>query len=104
MEMLLSRAGLSFEVLSEVVLTGSFGAVLSPAVLKNVGIFNDNMVEITGFVREGALAGVERLLTESDGQARLESLAQKVQVIPLSGTPLFEKLFMANIDFPRGKA
>ena len=104
MEMLLSRAGLSFAALSQVVLTGSFGAVLSPAVLKNVGIFNDNMVKITGFVREGALAGVERLLVESDGQVRLESLAQKVQVIPLSGTPLFEKLFMANIDFPRERA
>lgn len=101
MEILLSRAGLTLESLSAVVLTGSFGAVLSPAVLKNVGIFSENMVRITGFIREGALAGVERLLVESDGRARIESLAQKVRVIPLSGTPLFEKLFLANIDFPR---
>jgi uncharacterized 2Fe-2S/4Fe-4S cluster protein (DUF4445 family) len=101
MEILLSRAGLSFATLAEVVLTGSFGAVLSPAVLKKVGIFSENMVKITGFVREGALAGVERLLVEKDGRARLESLAREVRVIPLSGTPAFEKLFLANLDFPR---
>jgi uncharacterized 2Fe-2S/4Fe-4S cluster protein (DUF4445 family) len=99
-EVLLSRAGLAYGELNEVVLTGSFGAVLSPAVLKNVGIFDENMVRITGFIREGALAGVERLLAEPDGRKRLEALAGQVQVIPLSGTPLFEKLFMANINFP----
>lgn len=101
MEILLSRAKLSCDDLAEVVLTGSFGAVLSPDVLKNVGIFSENMVRITGFVREGALLGVERLLVEENGRARLEELAKAVQVIPLSGTPLFEKLFMANIDFPK---
>jgi uncharacterized 2Fe-2S/4Fe-4S cluster protein (DUF4445 family) len=101
MEILLERAGLSFEELSEVVLTGSFGAVLSPEVLEKVGIFSQNMVSITRFVREGALAGVERLLFEPDGMERVERLAQKVQVIPLSGTPLFEKHFLSNIDFPK---
>jgi uncharacterized 2Fe-2S/4Fe-4S cluster protein (DUF4445 family) len=100
MEVLLSRAGLNFSDLSEVVLTGSFGAVLSPEVLKNVGIFNQNMVKISGFVREGALCGVEQLLIEKEGRARLESLAESVRVLPLSGTPAFEKLFLANLDFP----
>ena len=101
MEMLLSRAGLRFEALSEVVLTGSFGAVLSPDVLKNVGILTENMVRVSRFVREGALAGVERLLVAADGRCRLEELASKLRVIPLSGTPLFERLFLANIDFPK---
>jgi uncharacterized 2Fe-2S/4Fe-4S cluster protein (DUF4445 family) len=101
MEILLERAGLLFQDLSEVVLTGSFGAVLSPEVLEKVGIFSQNMVSITRFVREGALAGVERLLLDPDGVEKLESLAQKVRVIPLSGTPLFERHFLANIDFPK---
>jgi uncharacterized 2Fe-2S/4Fe-4S cluster protein (DUF4445 family) len=100
MEVLLSRAELSFDDLTGVVLTGSFGAVLSPSVLKNIGVFTENMVIITGFVREGALAGAERLLAEPDGAERVAHLAQKVRVIPLSGTPLFEKLFIKNIDFP----
>ena len=100
MEILLSRAGLSFDGLSQVVLTGSFGAVLSPAVLKNVGIFSENMVRISGFIREGALCGVERMLVEPGGRERLEGLAGSLKVLPLSGTPAFEKLFLANLDFP----
>jgi uncharacterized 2Fe-2S/4Fe-4S cluster protein (DUF4445 family) len=100
MDILLSRAGLSGDGLSGVVLTGSFGAVLSPAVLNKVGIFSENMVRISGFVREGALCGVERMLLEKDGRVRLERLAESLRVIPLSGTPAFEKLFLANLDFP----
>ncbi|WP_136524726.1 ASKHA domain-containing protein [Geomonas ferrireducens] len=101
MEILLGKAALSPDEVSRVVLTGSFGAVLAPDVLKKVGIFNEKMVRITGFVREGALAGVERVLLVADGIDRMEDLAQKVRVIPLSGTPLFEKHFLANIDFPK---
>jgi uncharacterized 2Fe-2S/4Fe-4S cluster protein (DUF4445 family) len=75
--------------------------VLSPAVLKNVGIFTENMVQNSGFIREGALAGVERLLLAEDGAARLEKLAAAVRVVPLSGTPAFEKRFLANLNFPQ---
>ncbi|HJV67064.1 MAG TPA: ASKHA domain-containing protein [Geomonas sp.] len=104
MEILLQKGGLSLDDLAEVVLTGSFGAVLSPEMLKNVGIFSENMVKISGFVREGALAGVERLLMEADGAAKVETLAARIRVIPLSGTPLFEQRFLANIDFPEKQA
>jgi uncharacterized 2Fe-2S/4Fe-4S cluster protein (DUF4445 family) len=100
MEILLTRAGLSGDGLSRVVLTGSFGAVLSPIVLEKVGIFSQNMVRISGFFREGALRGVERMLLEADGIESMERLAEKVRVVPLSGTPAFEKLFLANLDFP----
>jgi uncharacterized 2Fe-2S/4Fe-4S cluster protein (DUF4445 family) len=100
-EILLEKAGLTFDDLSRVVLTGSFGAVLSPEVLKKVGIFNEKMVRISGFIKEGALAGVERMLLCRDGRDQMEDLAQKVRVIPLSGTPLFEKHFLANVDFPK---
>jgi len=103
MEILLTRAGLDFDGLSGVVLTGSFGARLDPAILKNIGIFSENMVKITGFIREGALLGVERLLLEPEGRARLESLTRSVRVLPLSGTPAFEKRFLANLDFPEQK-
>lgn len=99
MEVLSAKAGISLDEVSRVVLTGSFGAVLSPSALKMVGIFNEKMVRITGFIREGALAGVERFLAETDGRERLEALARKVRVIPLSGTPQFEKLFLTHLNF-----
>jgi hypothetical protein len=35
-----------------------------------------------------------------NGFAAVENLARRFRVVPLSGTPLFETLFMRHIDFP----
>lgn len=101
MEVLFQRAGISGDSVQEVILTGSFGAVLSPEQLKNVGIFSENMVKIAGFIREGALSGVERALCAGDDFSALDRLAESIKVIPLSGTPAFEKHFLAQMNFPK---
>jgi uncharacterized 2Fe-2S/4Fe-4S cluster protein (DUF4445 family) len=100
MEVLFQRAGITPGEIGKVILTGSFGAVLSPEWLKNVGIFSENMVEIAGFVREGALAGVERAIREPDGPAAVDELARQIRVIPLSGNPAFERHFLEQMNFP----
>ncbi len=99
-EILLGRAGLRHDDLQEVLLTGSFGAELAPSSLKIVGIFTEKMVKITSFIRDGVLAGVEKALCATQGISAVEQLAQSLQVIPLSGTPAFEKHFLAQLDFP----
>lgn len=101
MEVLFDRSGILPDGLEQVVLTGSFGAVLMPGWLKTVGIFDENMVKNTFFIPEGALAGAELLLCRDGGIQEVESLAARFKVIPLSGTPLFESLFLKNIDFPQ---
>lgn len=100
MEVLCERARIRCEDIEEVVLTGSFGAVLSARSLKFIGIFTEKMVQTTRFVREGALAGVERALTAPEGFEAVDRLARALRVIPLSGTPAFEKHFLKHIDFP----
>lgn len=100
MEVLFRHAGISPREVARVVLTGSFGAVLSPEWLKNVGIFTENMVIISDFVREGALAGVERALLDPRGFAAVDELARRIRVIPLSGTPAFEQHFLEQMNFP----
>ncbi|BDV41739.1 hypothetical protein GURASL_06620 [Geotalea uraniireducens] len=99
-EVLCGRAGIDSATIAEVVLTGSFGVVLAPRSLKNIGIFTEMMVHTTRFVREGALRGVERTLLEGAGEAAVETLAGSFRVIPLSGTPAFEKSFLEHINFP----
>ena len=99
-EVLCQRAGITPAELDEVVVTGSFGAELFPPSLKSHGIIGEEMVGITRFVREGALAGAERALCESQGEERVEALARAIKVVPLSGTPAFEKLFFSHMDFP----
>lgn len=100
MEVLCARSGLQLDDVQEVVLTGSFGAELAASSLKTIGIFTEKMVHKCGFVRNGALAGVERALLVPGGFQEVERLAKALTVIPLSGTPAFEKNFLKHIDFP----
>jgi uncharacterized 2Fe-2S/4Fe-4S cluster protein (DUF4445 family) len=99
-DILLGRAGVSVEELRKVILTGSFGSELSPASLKSIGILDEKMVQITDFIRDGALSGVEKMLSSRQGPHRIDKFAETIRVIPLSGTPAFEKLFLGRMDFP----
>lgn len=100
LDVLLERARIHCDALQDLILTGSFGAVLEPQDLKTVGIFSEEMVEKCRFVSEGALAGVERFVLHPEGVPAVESLAARCRVVPLSGTPLFEQKFLEQIDFP----
>jgi uncharacterized 2Fe-2S/4Fe-4S cluster protein (DUF4445 family) len=100
MDVLCARAGISVDGVEEIVLTGSFGAELSADSLKRVGIFTGNMVENARFVREGALRGVECAVSRPDGLGEVERLSGTIRVVPLSGTPAFEKQFVAQLNFP----
>lgn len=99
LEVLFERAGVSCTALRTVILTGSFGAVLRPEWLKTVGIFDKGMVQITSFTPEGSLAGAEQSLMRNDRFAGVERLAKMFRVVPLSGTPLFERCFLKYLDF-----
>ncbi|WP_298438874.1 ASKHA domain-containing protein [Geobacter sp.] len=103
MEVLFQRAGIGADEVNSVILTGSFGAVLDPRSLKNVGIFTEKMVQTSLFVREGALHGVEKALLAAEGVVAAERLAGAIRVVPLSGTPAFEKHFLNNINFPEAE-
>jgi uncharacterized 2Fe-2S/4Fe-4S cluster protein (DUF4445 family) len=99
-EVLADKARIRLQALRDVILTGSFGAVLQPEWLKTIGIFDSGMVQMSRFTPEGTLAGVERAMITGDGFASAELLGKRFRVIPLSGTPLFETLFMQQINFP----
>ena len=100
-DVLAERSRIQCNALKHVILTGSFGAVVQAEWLKTIGIFDESMVQTTRFTPEGALAGVEKALTGRDDFNAVEDLAHRFRVVPLSGTPLFESLFMRHIDFPR---
>lgn len=99
-DVLFERSRIQCQALKHVILTGSFGAVVRPEWLKTIGIFDKSMVQTTRFTPEGALAGAEKALADRDEFAAVEDLARRFKVVPLSGTPLFETLFMQQIDFP----
>jgi uncharacterized 2Fe-2S/4Fe-4S cluster protein (DUF4445 family) len=99
-DVLAERSRIQCNALKQVILTGSFGAVVQAGWLKTIGIFDESMVQTTRFTPDGVLAGVEKALADMNGFAAVENLARRFRVVPLSGTPLFETLFMRHIDFP----
>lgn len=101
MEVLLESGGVAAEDLAATILTGSFGAALRPESLKSIGVLNENMVENARFIREGALAGTIRYLSSPTADDGLARLAASLKIIPLSGTPRFERHFLEQINFPQ---
>ncbi len=98
-EVLADRSCIHCQAFNNVILTGSFGAVLHADWLKTIGILDESMIHITRFNAEGALTGAEKVLLHNNFD-EVEELAQRFRVIPLSGTPIFEAKFFQNIDFP----
>lgn len=99
MEVLLERAGISAQDVAAVVMTGSFGASLTLDSLESIGVLAENMVKNARFVREGALDGVIRFLRAKTAADDIARLAERLVIVPLSGTPLFERHFINHIDF-----
>jgi len=98
-ECLLQKAAVETSDIAEVVLTGAFGFSLSKEALKKVALLPANMVDRVRFEPGGALAGVSKMLWQEDGRMQVEALAKKLKPYPLSGSPEFEKAFVAAIDF-----
>lgn len=100
MDVLFKRSAVASDALKGLLLTGSFGAVLQPEWLKSIGVFDTGMVQISRFTPEGAVAGVEKALMAQDNFKAVQLFSEKFRVVPLSGTPLFESMFLKHIDFP----
>ncbi|MEZ4485249.1 MAG: ASKHA domain-containing protein [Syntrophotaleaceae bacterium] len=96
---LLARAGLTADVVEEVVVTGAFGFSLASRILKRVAMLPENMIDRVRFAEAGVLAGCCRLLLDKTGPEKAQRLADALQPYPLSGTPAFEKAFLGALDF-----
>ena len=69
--------------------------------LDNLAIQMSAVTAAAGKERESR-AGIERALREPDGLAQVDKLAGRIRVIPLSGSPTFERHFLEQMDFPGG--
>lgn len=96
---LLEKTGLQPETVTRTLVTGALGSALPEKTLKIVALLPEPMVEKSLFVTNGVLAGLGSYLVEVDGPARLKSLLETIQPLPLSGTPAFERYFLASLDF-----
>lgn len=98
-QVLLERSGFEAAEVARVWVSGALGTALPVAVLKRVALLPEPMLDKTSFVANGVLTGLQAYLTAVDGRRRLDSLLERIQPFPLSGTPAFEKHFLASLDF-----
>ncbi|MCM2265589.1 MAG: ATP-binding protein [Desulfuromonadales bacterium] len=98
-EVLLDRAGLTAVNIDTVLITGAFGAALPVAALKGIAMLPEGMIDKAFFVPNGVLDGLATFLADPDGAAKLTKLLATIKPLPLSGTPAFEKRFLAALEF-----
>ena len=96
---LLKRAGLTSEQLDSVRIAGALGGALPATALKGVAMLPENVLDRCRFLPGGVLDGLQVLLQARSGPDLAQNLASRLKAYPLSGTPAFEKAFLASLDF-----
>jgi uncharacterized 2Fe-2S/4Fe-4S cluster protein (DUF4445 family) len=102
-EVLFNRAGMPWEDIDEVVVSGSFGFSIAADCLKALGVIASGMSDKVKTVSDGVLIGVERFLLQQDSLSEVTAMAGELKMLPLSGNPLFERLFLKHMDLPLRK-
>ena len=98
-EVLLERSGLTAGDVASVLITGAFGTALPVAAVRGIAMLPEGMVDKSFFVPNGVLDGLAAFLTDPHGAERLQALLATVKPLPLSGTPAFERRFLAALEF-----
>ncbi len=96
---LLQRAGLTAEQVTAVRIAGALGGALPATALKGVAMLPETMLEKCRFLPGAVLTGLQQILQQSDGLEQARRLTSSLKSYPLSGTPAFEKAFLASLDF-----
>lgn len=103
---LLARAGITSEELAAAVVTGALGFSIGRKVLSAVAMLPEQLIGKVTFYDGGVIAGLSRYLLNAhaaDVEAEVQELTDSLRSYPLSGTPHFEKAFVAALNFPNGE-
>jgi len=98
-QVLLDRSGFQSGHVLQVLVTGALGTALQVATLKRVALLPEPMLDKTSLVVNGVLAGLQAYQNAADGRQELAGLIASMQPFPLSGTPAFERHFLASLEF-----
>lgn len=96
---LLQRKGLPAEQLTAVRIAGALGGALPTSALKGVAMLPEIVLEKCRFLPGAVLTGLLPVLQQGNGLEQAQTLASNLKPYPLSGTPAFEKAFLASLDF-----
>lgn len=98
-EVLLLRAGISYEEVEEICLAGGFGYYLNVEKAQTIGIFPN---EFSGRIKASgntALKGAIRFLTHPEDVKSLQILIEKSEEISIAETSEFQELYLKYMGF-----
>ncbi len=101
-DVLLDRAGLPPEELSEVLLAGAFGTYLDPGALLAIGMAPPVEVERIRAVGNAAGLGARMMLLSLEHRVAAELLVGRVDYVELSAVPDFQWIFAGAMTFSDG--
>lgn len=96
---LLERKGIGDDQLASVRIAGALGGALPTSALKGVAMLPEIVLEKCRFLPGVVLTGLLTVLQHQEGRESAKKLASRLNPYPLSGTPAFEKAFIASLDF-----
>ncbi|MBI5599730.1 MAG: DUF4445 domain-containing protein [Deltaproteobacteria bacterium] len=96
---LLKKAGVGPEDVTRVFIAGAFGGNLKKEALARIGVLDMIWLDRVLSVGDAVLEGAELTLASGDCKDEAEALAQRAGYVPLSGSRLFEKEFVNNMNF-----
>jgi len=99
MEVIFERAGITPDKVEKVFVAGAFGSHIKKASLETVGLFDREWNKKTEVSGDAALEGAKMALISDESARKAEKIATEAKYAPLSGSRLFEKRFMENMNF-----
>lgn len=98
---LLDKAGISMDLLDEVLIAGQFGAHLPAESLTGTGILPIETGEIITYVGNTSRTGAYMALMSEAARREMEELAQQMDYMELGATDNYERLFAECLMFER---
>lgn len=99
-ELLLQRAGLTYDDVAAVYLAGAFGNYLRPATARRIGLLPNLPLDKIKFIGNAASTGARLALVSLRHRARAEALAKRASHIDLAADPAFQMVYADHMFFP----
>ena len=98
-EALTAHCGVKMDEITHVFLAGGLGYYMSPASAARTGLLPAPLLSHTQIVGNTALAGARLCLLSKDNQTAIDALAQQVETVELSFSPVFSQAYIENMGF-----
>ena len=99
-EILLENAGISFNDIDGIIISGAFGSYIDPKNVVNIGMFPKVGLEKISQVGNAAGVGARMMLLSRIERDRAEKIAGDIDYLELTVFPSFTDHFVASMQFP----